>query len=272
MNRTAMRLLALASLTAGGKPEGDPIPWPTLAADNVFDSQRDDIEVTAGERAPYIVIRTDDDDQQLAANGNTTNRKLTMRLEYGVLTGKRESDTGPLIVDWPRSDSALEAFLDLFDWQIQAALIGPTIWAKTFSNRFTPQTLSSVPLFVDVQEVPVRVAAREMTLVVDSAMADPMPPFQREGEPVWVPVLPRLLLDVFDIIETRGGGDLKEVAANLKKLLEAQMLPRSGVYPRFTSALGRFTEADATAPPTGEEPQPQVVAETLEQAGGCEKC
>jgi hypothetical protein len=262
MNRTAFRLSALAALLNGGNK-----PYPTLAGGNVLDSENEDIPELSGDaHEPVIVVRTENDEQALVGGGRAVQqRALTLRLEVAILTVYRDT-AGVLVANWARTTGQLEAFLDLLEYQINAALLGNTIWATYFRDSWSPDNITSAPIYFDAPEggPRVRMAAREITLTAPRAQADEFPPALLKTDPaVYTPALPPMLVEIFDKIESAGGGDLKDAITSLRELLEAQTLPKEGRYPPFKIARANITLADQPAPPDGEPAFSQIPVELL---------
>ena len=133
MERTALRMATVAALLHGGHGP----PWPTLAGEFVYDSMMDDItDVVPTQRKPVIVVRTDDD--AITYKGHAfAGRQVRLLIEFGVLTASMiKTVDGQSLprVDWPRTDSALEAFLDMMELQIWSALFGHSEWAMWWQH------------------------------------------------------------------------------------------------------------------------------------------
>lgn len=254
MNRTALRLATKAALLGGGAA-----PYPTLAGANVFDSRNEPIsDLTAEERVPVIVLRTDED-RRFGTIYKSAVRRLEMRIEASVLTARKEAD-GSISVGWPATDAGIEAFLDLLEYQITVALFGDDPWAEWW-RRWKVDEVVSQPVFTSPEEGRVKLAVRELTIRFDGIQNDCLPPpviaddLSRDtnDEPILpTAVLPKRLTDVFDKIAADGAGDLKTSAAQIRAMLEAQTLPPSTAYPLLKRVYG-------TIPVTV---QPEPVCET----------
>jgi hypothetical protein len=133
MERTALRIATVAALLHGGKGP----PWPTVAGEFVYDSLIDDVvDVVPVRRKPVIIIRTDDD-QHMFKNNSFSGRQCRLLIELGVLTAatyKTASGVELPRIDWPPTDSALEAFLDMLEWQVMNALYGPSFWGMWYQQ------------------------------------------------------------------------------------------------------------------------------------------
>lgn len=135
-----LRVATVATLLNGGSP-----PWPTVAGAYVYDSMMDDIvDIVPDRRRPVIVVRTDEDQLVYQAH-RVAGRQCRLLIELGVLTASTVKVNGidEVRVDWPRTDSALEAFLDMLEWQVWNALMGHAPWARWYRDRAKFGTLAA---------------------------------------------------------------------------------------------------------------------------------
>jgi hypothetical protein len=249
MNRTALRIATKAALLNGGEE-----PWPTIAGENVFDSRADDVSLVKGEdNAPIIIVRTEEDSSpQILSNGRIVGRSVDLNMQIGVFASAKDPNTGVLIEGWPATDAALEAVLDLMEWQVQCALLGPTNWGVWWRNRWDPASWVSKPTFTDPNEGRVRLAVRELVVAMQNVEPDFIPPTLKTTDPVYVPALPPKLQDVLDQIAEFGEGDLQTSVAQIAAKLNARTFPVAGVYPplqhvRTTIVAGKQTSSAGPA-------------------------
>lgn len=271
MNRTALRLAAVAVLTNLGRS-----PWPTLVGRHVYDSRRDDItDLVDKERRPLLVVRTNKDltslrDPRTGQPSNVfSHRQVLLQIEASVVTGVEDGD-GNLVAAWPVTDAELEAMLDLLEWQVWSALTGMSPLALWYREevmaRFEIEQIDSVPLYSEDGRF--RLAAREISYVW-RIPADCRPPALRAadveldgaGSPIVSGALPPPLVAVFDKIAAEGDGDFKTTAAELRAVLEARELPTPSVHPMLDRVTMRIPEDHA---PEGEEPLALFEAELLD--------
>jgi hypothetical protein len=231
MERTALRLATVATLINGGHGP----PWPTVAGEFVYDSMIDSVvDVVPSKRRPVIIIRVDDDN--LAFNRfQIIGRQARLLIEFGVLSaattlinGKEEPR-----IDWPRTDSSLEAFLDLLEWQIWAALRGHGYWASLYQDRWHYGQFSgysSVPRFSAPERGAVRLAVRTLSILVNLPPECPPSPVKEFAHPV-PDVLPEGWVRVVNDLLCTATGDFKKSIEQLAAIIEAHgYLPRP-TYP-----------------------------------------
>ena len=230
MNRAALRLATVAALT-GGLQE----PWPTMAKQLVYDSRNDAFsdETTEG-LFPTVVVYTDRDDKP-AATGSTAragaSRSVDLRIEMAITTLARD-DEGVLIAGWPETDCDLEATLDLFEYQIEAALFGSGPWALWWRDLFSSTGMTS-ERFADGGHGKVRLAARQLILNVKLA-ADCLPPPRASSEPAPAASMSGLWRKVAGEIEARGSSDLKTVLQRMTAVVAGRGLPQGVAYPALS--------------------------------------
>jgi hypothetical protein len=220
MERTALRLATVGTLLAGGHGP----PWPTLAAEFVYDSLIDDVvDVVPAKRKPVIVVRTDDDAQ--AFKGYTfTTRQVRLLIEFGVLTAstvKLQDGTEVPRIDWPRTDSGLEASLDMLEWQIFVALFGYSDWAEWWrgcGNFHGLQSYTSVPRFSPPERGAVRLAVRTISLLMQLP-GECVPKLVKEYGPQYPSLLPPDLVTVITGLLNRSTGDFKKSIEELQRII-----------------------------------------------------
>jgi hypothetical protein len=248
MERTALRLATCAALLNGGNGP----PWPTVAGEFVYDSMIDDVvDVVPNRRKPVIIVRTDDD--QLGYNRyQISGRQCRLLIEFGVLTAvtTKVNNVDEPKVDWPRTDSALEAFLDLLEWQIWCALKGYTVWGQWFQNRANCGTwggYQSSPRFSAPERGAVRLAVRTIAIAVNLPPECAPRPVKEYAIPE-EPVLPASWSNVVCDILQFGGGDFKKSVQELSKVIAAHGFmerPRFPPLHRVWGSLPNFgIEAD----------------------------
>lgn len=258
MNRTALRIGTVATLLAGGEGPS----FPTIAMDAVYDSRNIDVSDLAGvERFPAIIVRTDEDSRTKSGHNGmpqnqVSNRRNMLRIEYGVMSARKNADGTP-VAFWLDTDPALEAYIDLIEWQIESALFGTTLWARWWKDNFASSDYESHPLSSNPDESRIRNASRELVINIKMANDCPPEPLIREDLPVDtagnpIPplvVLPKPLRDVFDKIASDGGGDFKIAMAELRSSLEALNLPSGAIFPLLKSV--RMKVPFDSPPPSG---------------------
>ncbi len=124
--RTALRLATLESLrpTALLKTQG---PWPTLAADRVFDSRLDPLlDLTKDQHKAVIVVYTDEDLGYGSQHrgGPPFRREVDLIFEISqIASAPSEADPSVYIAGIPQTDAELEAELDRIETEIYFALL-----------------------------------------------------------------------------------------------------------------------------------------------------
>lgn len=262
MERTAMRIATVAALQNGGAA-----PWPTLAEAGIFDSRSDAIDsVTEEGNMPAVIVRTDEDRFATTNSSVTGQRAIEMRIECSIITGARD-DNGDLKASWAETDAALEAFLDLMEYQVLDALFGASPWAMWWRVMFKPGQRLSLPVWTQPGQGRTRLAIRELTISFPHAAGYCFPQpinlldatLDSDGAPVITATLPARLVAVFDKIDADGSGDFKSAMSDLRDALEAQRLPRSHAYEPMTSV--RMTINNPSTPPSDQDPLVAVDAE-----------
>ena len=231
MERTALRLATVATLLNGGNGP----PWPTVAGEFVYDSMIDDVvDVVPNRRKPVIIVRTDDDG--LGFNRyQITGRQCRLLIEFGVLTAAttKINNVDEPKVDWPRTDSALEAFLDMLEWQIWAAIHGWSDWARWYREIAKYGTWSgyaSTPRYSAPERGAVRLAVRSLAIGVALPLECAPKPVKEYALPQ-APILPLNWSNVVCRILQFGGGDFKKSVLELSKVIEAHGYMERPRYP-----------------------------------------
>jgi hypothetical protein len=188
--RTALRLAALESLrpTAMLNSQG---PWPTLAADRVFDSRLDPIEdLTRDQHKACIVVYTEGDLGYAGQRrgGPPFRREVDLIFEISQIAAA-PSDANPAVyvAGVPQTDAELEAELDRIESEIYFALMWATngVTVPFGSNRTTLFRALTGRMVTDPRSMPhrtseegVRLAMRTVTWKVQT------PDDDFEGAPV----------------------------------------------------------------------------------------
>ena len=152
-----------------------------------------------------------------------------------TINGKEEAR-----VDWPRTDSALEAFLDLLEWQIWAALRGHTYWASLYQERWHYGTLSgysSVPRYSAPERGAVRLAVRTISMIVNLPPECPPNPVKEYAHPV-PDVLPSNWVNVVNDILCYGERRLQEDRRAAGRRHRGARLPAASDLPAAAARLG----------------------------------
>jgi hypothetical protein len=258
MIRTALRFSTVAALQAGGTA-----PYPTIAGPEVFDSRRAPIEDIVPERGlPTILVRTLGDSRPYVVNGMawpnaSPARTMELQIEYGIAIAAMqtaEDGTVQRVTGWPEVDTQLEAQLDIFDYQVAAALFGFAPWALWWAGLWPKINVESRPVYEDADVGNVQLAARIMTVtcqVPDERYPKPV----RSGDALNPGEHPRLT-EVLSYIDANGGGDLKIASQQLRAMLDQFPLPDGGAYPALL-AVG--AAIDGIALPGPETVQPSVL-------------
>lgn len=227
MERTALRLATCAALLNGGNGPA----WPTIAGEFVYDSMIDNVvDVVPSKRRPVIIVRVDDDN--LAFNRyQIAGRQARLLIEFGVLTASTVLINGKdePRVDWPRTDSALEAFLDLLEWQIWCALFGYSEFARLYRDRWHYGSISSyqsAPRYSAPERGAVRLAVRTLSMAMNLPPECAPQPVKERAEP-YPAVLPQNWLNVVSDLMCVAGGDFKKSVQELAAVIEAHgRMPR----------------------------------------------
>jgi len=233
MERTALRLATVAALLNGGNE-----PWPTVAGEYVYDSLLDDVvDVIPARRKPVIIVRTDDD-EHLFRGYQISGRQCRLLIEIGVLTASTyKLSTGQELpkVDWPPTDSALEAFLDMLEWQVLNALYGFSDWALWYKEDMkygTVGSLVSLPRYSAPDRGAVRLAVRTLQLACalpPECIAQP----RNEYDGPTLPFLPMNYINVVGCIIMKGNGAFKKSVLELKRTIDRYGPVPTPTYPAF---------------------------------------
>ena len=141
--RTALRLATLEALrpTAVLGTSG---PWPTLAANNVFDSRLDPIEdLTKDQHKAVVVVYTEMDEGYGAQHrgGPPFRRIVDLVFEISQVTSApAEADPAIYVAGIPQTDAELEAELDRIETEIYFALLyapSGSIWRRLTGRMVT---------------------------------------------------------------------------------------------------------------------------------------
>lgn len=259
MNRTALRLATIAALTNGGAA-----PWPTLAGARVYDSRSDPVDLAGlKEPMPVIVVHTERDAYQRSApNGRGLSiprlRSIDLRIEIGINSAGVDENGDP-VAGWPKIDADLEAMLDLFEWQVEAALFGHGPWALWWRDLFGIVESTSERFITTPEEGSLRLAAREILIGLNVA-PDCLPKAVREGDAVPETEISGLMLKVVERVAAKGSGALKDNVARIAAMFETQALPAAPVYDALDTVIATIPEA---AVPEGEDEQQDITAALL---------
>lgn len=240
MERAVLRVATVAALLNGGAE-----PWPTVAGGFVYDSMMDNVtDVVPSKRRPVIIVRTDED--QMAYSGrNITGRQCRLLIEIGVLTSSMIKVNGQdhERIDWPRTDSALEAFLDMLEWQVWNALMGYSVFARWYRERAGFGGLSSylsTPRYSAPERGAVRLAVRTLSMMTNigpdcllrpvKEFPDGSCTFEPELSPRWVALICEL--------QMIAKGPFKRSIDELAQTIETYgKLPRPA-YPQLQRVWG----------------------------------
>lgn len=132
IGRLALRAAVINALTNGGQP-----PFPTIAANGVFDTKLTPVEHQISEsQLPIILVYTDKDTHGVLNSGDGwgfTQRDITLMIELAVGKFQRMEYTDPHTketldlykLDYVQTDDEMEAVLDILEWQVWLALHNP---------------------------------------------------------------------------------------------------------------------------------------------------
>lgn len=235
MERTVLRVATVAALLNGGAE-----PWPTLAGAYVYDSLMDDVvDIVPGKRRPVVIVRTDEDMVGFAGR-NISGRQCRLLIEIGVLTAATTKIDGKdhERIEWPRTDSALEAFLDLLEWQVWNALRGYSEWARWYRDGAGFGTLSayqSTPRYSAPERGAVRLAVRNLSMVCNIAPDCVLNPVKEypDGSCVYQPVLPPRWEALICELMLSAKGDFRKSVEELAKVIETYGKMARPVYPQL---------------------------------------
>lgn len=253
MHRTALRLATVAALTNGGGTA------PTMAGQRVYDSRNDPMNLAdRTEVQPVIIVHTERDRRSRAGpNGRpvsaVSQRNVDLRLDFGLTTVGKD-DNGAVIVGWPKIDSDLEALLDLFEYQIDAALFGSGPWAQLWQQVAGVADVVSDRFVTAPEDGDLRLAVRELVLGTQ-VQPDCLPRHALAGDTVPPAAITGPLKTVADAIAATGTGALQTYAARVMSMLSGQALPSQPVFGKLITVTGTIRE---TGTPIGEDPLPAV--------------
>lgn len=273
-----MQRLALRIITKGALLHAGLAPYPTMAGERVFDSDRTNInDLSADKEGPAILIRTDADARDMQGPGarpasHVLLRTCEMRIQFAFWgprsTPDPQNPSGPPIQlnPWPVTDARLEAMLDLFEYQIEAALMGSHPYAAWWRQRFQMQGFASTQAFVEDEEGRHKLASRELVMNV-VLPSECIPSAERLEEVPSTPALPVELKKVFDRINIDGTGDFKAYAAGLKTMLLSDYLPTGYQYPALNIVKMQIPEPNT---PQGQTPRIDMEAYLLQKTSTVE--
>lgn len=244
MERTVLRLAAVAALVnAGNGP-----PWPTVAGGYVYDSMYDAVnDVIPEKRRPIAIVRTDED-QNVYQGRTLAGRRCRLLIEVGVLTaatviinGKEEAR-----VAYPATESSLEAFLDMFEWQVQNALFGNTDWAQWFMaiGGYSVLDFASVPRFSPPERGSARLAVRTLQILLNipnDCIGLPIKQYSVDPQQHFLP--PRWVAFVDAIQKCGTGAFLKSVQETAAIIAMHGPLPRPA-YPPLQTVWASVPQGD----------------------------
>jgi len=217
IERTALRLAAVMALT-----NGFAAPYPTIAANRVFDSRVDPLEgLKRRDLVPIAIVYTDDDEGETLShnNGGPPFRhlvSLVFGLSIGMVGDLEDADGNPLKDEDGNAitgllpiatEPELEAMLDLFEDQVERIFRHPVnAWAARLSPVHDPQILLRVESWKSVRfverEGQARLAARQITARV--MLPQPEEP-AIVSAPVTAPPIPEPLGSLLAAIVAAGG-------------------------------------------------------------------
>ncbi|HEY9378464.1 MAG TPA: hypothetical protein VIQ02_15400, partial [Jiangellaceae bacterium] len=201
------------------------------------------VDVVPSKRRPVIIVRIDDDNL-IFNRFQIAGRQARLLIEFGVLTASTVKIGGvdEARVDWPRTDSALEAFLDLLEWQIWCAMRGHSFWAYTYQKRWKYGSFSayqSVPRYSAPERGAVRLAVRTLSMLVNLPPECAPTPKKEYSEP-YPDVLPDNWVRVVeDLLCSTSGAFLKSVQ-ELAAVIEAHgrmPVPTAPAFKRVWSSV-----------------------------------
>lgn len=137
----------------------------TYAASTVYDSKITPVDELAREEpAPFIVVTTDDDDQDITGRDvNAGYRRLDLVIEYGLASKLTDGD-----IEVPHTDAGMEAILDVIQRQIARALMDNTTAYSAVFKALVPRINAVTSRRGASAEDGVRFAARQMVVSVDT--------------------------------------------------------------------------------------------------------
>lgn len=260
LERTALRLGVVMAMTNAMQA-----PFPTIAANRVFDSRIDAIQgATEGDIAPIAIVYTDDDDRDALSGNNggppwRQHVNLVLELSMGMVgplvnetgTPMKDENGNPFSTFLPvETEPELETMLDLFESQVERMFRQPsTPWAERLtsgaSNGGVIVRLESWSSrrFVE-REAQYRFAARQVMIKVmleqpaEPAIVAPPAP----GDPPIEVSIPAPLGPLLDAV-IEDGGPYANSCEHIRELLT----DNGGFGPIVAAPLRRvrIKEADA---------------------------
>lgn len=182
--RTFLRLCALEALRPSSRLEANG-PWPTLAANYVYDSRLDPMDdVAEDERRPVVAVYTEESDLDRIAQAGPVLYKSAVNLvfELSVIATDRDDEASPFVAGIALTDAELEASLDVFEDQIYHALhFGPT--GALFRRMIKLPCLSWQSHPMRASQEAIRIAARTIRVRIDlkEFCYEAAPPSPRTG-------------------------------------------------------------------------------------------
>lgn len=167
MIRPVLRMCAVAALREK-----------TSAGDRVYDSDNSPlIDKLTAETHPYITVFTDNDNRMELEGMDlySTQRNLSLSMEFGLASAiTADGKTNPTI-HIPYTDQAFEAFVDIMESQIVAALVGDpsSQWGEILKQIVT-RVYRMSSRRGGSSDRGTRWAARQLTLVCQT-IGDPIP-------------------------------------------------------------------------------------------------
>ncbi|MEP0518564.1 MAG: hypothetical protein ABJO09_01000 [Hyphomicrobiales bacterium] len=217
---TSLRLATIAALTNGGIG-----PFPTIAADNVFDSRQDPTnDLDPDQWVPTISVYTEQDlhDEAVNTPGRFRSREIGLSIGYEV-GGWHLDDENTRSYVVPETTAALELSLDMLSHQIRTALFASTIWGNLWRSHLREiKSVSSVRFATSEHHY--RLASREFTFAIE-AMPDCDIGVWTSNDPLPPPEIPEPLAGVLQTIFDNGGGDTLALATDLNTQIANVGLP-----------------------------------------------
>lgn len=215
LERTALRLATVMALT-----NGMAAPFPTLAADRVFDSRMDPIEgLKEADLVPLVLVYTDDtDNAALSENNGGPPWRTTVNLVMEISVGMTAEIEGRLTPVQIGTEPELEAMLDLLEEQIERVFRTPASpWAARLWNEHLVRIESwSSARFVE-RDTNARLAVRQIVAKVLLVQ----PPEPDISDDVWPEVvIPPPLGPLLEAI-VAADGPYAASAAQIQSLLTA---------------------------------------------------
>jgi hypothetical protein len=218
VERLALRVATVGALLNGGNQ-----PYPTLAGEFVFDSVLDDIaDVVAKRRKPVILVRTDEDQKTYPPDSFSPNGRICcIYIEISVLTSVTDAQ-GNLKLDWPQTDSTMEAMLDILEHQVWYALYGWGDWSQFYADTMGYTALrgySSIPRYTTPERGAVRLAVRTLEFRVWLA-GDCFPPPIHELDPTAPAWISPNVFQVLKYSLDHGAGQFLKYSTELARMVQ----------------------------------------------------